>query len=73
MSLSEKTLVDSNAYVSFVRNGVETKLLDFGKNSDGRELPHVFAILYPEKAPSVEAIESMLEFFHKHADNKATK
>ena len=55
------------------RNGVETKLLDFGKNPEGKELPHVFAVLYPEKAPSVEAIESMLEFFHKYADNKATK
>ena len=66
-------LCGSKVSKELIRNGVETKLLDFEKQPDGKELPHVFAILYPEKAPSVEAIESMLEFFHKHADNKATK
>lgn len=53
-----------------IRHGVETKLLDFGKDPDGKELPHVFAILYPEKEPSVEAIESMLGFFR--ANQKKT-
>lgn len=48
------------------KNGVETRLLDFPKQDDGKELPHVFAILYPEKKPSVEAIESMLQFFKAH-------
>ena len=56
-----------------MKHGVETKLLDFGKQPDGKELPHVFAILYPEKAPSVDAIEEMLMFFHKYADNKVTQ
>ena len=56
-----------------IRHGVETKLLDFGKGPDGKALPHVFAILYPENAPSVEAIEEMLGFFHKFADNKVTQ
>lgn len=56
-----------------IRNGVETKLLDFGKDENGKELPHVFPILYPENAPSVDAIETMLSFFHKHADSKVTK
>lgn len=56
-----------------IRNGVETKLLDFPKQADGSELPHVFPILYPEKKPSVDAIEEMLSFFHKYADNKVTQ
>ena len=56
-----------------IRHGVETKLLDFPKQENGKELPHVFAILYPEKKPSVDAIEEMLSFFHKHADNKVIK
>lgn len=47
-------------------SGVETKLLDWGKQPDGKELPHVFAILYPEKGPSVTTIEEMLDFFKKH-------
>ncbi len=52
------------------KNGVETKLLDFEKQPDGTELPHVFAILYPEKEPSVETIEAMLDFFGAHQKNK---
>ena len=53
------------------KHGVETRLLDFPKQENGKELPHVFAILYPEKKPSVEAIESMLEFFKAHQKTTA--
>lgn len=53
------------------KNGVETKLLDWEKQPDGTELPHVFAVLYPEKEPSVKTIEAMLDFFKAHEKKKA--
>ncbi len=43
--------------------GIKSKLIYYGENEGGKALPHVFAILYPEKKPSVDTIEAMLEFW----------
>ncbi len=54
----------------FRERGLVFKLMDFEK-TDGEDLPHVFPVIYPEKAPSKKAIDEMLEFFAAH--KKVTK
>ncbi len=50
----------------FDEKGIEHKLMNWGK-VNGKGLPHVFAILFPEKEPSRKTIDEMLAFFKKHA------
>lgn len=46
--------------------GVKHQLMDFEKYN-GKDLPHVFPILYPDSEPAQRAIDEMLAFFEKHA------
>ncbi len=50
----------------FRKKGIETELMNFGKHQ-GKALPHVFSILYPESEPSAKNIDAMLAFFKKHS------
>lgn len=50
----------------FKKKGVEVELMNFDK-FEGKALPHVFSILYPESEPSAENIDAMLAFFKKHS------
>ncbi len=51
--------------------GVEYKLMNWDK-VDGQALPHVFAVLYPEKEPSRKTIDEMLAFFKKYEKQEQT-
>jgi hypothetical protein len=51
---------------AFREYGVETKLLNHDKY-EGKALPHVYAILYPDREPGNTTIDSMLEFFKAHS------
>ena len=50
----------------FRKKGVEVELMNFDKYN-GKALPHVFSILYPEMEPSAKNIDAMLDFFKKHS------
>lgn len=50
----------------FEKKGIEMKLMDWEK-TDGEDLPHVFPIIYPCKAPSVKTTDEMLDFFKKYS------
>lgn len=50
----------------FRKKGVETELMNFGEY-EGKALPHVFSVLYPESEPSARNIDAMLAFFKKHS------
>ena len=51
--------------------GVEHKLMNWGK-VDGKGLPHVFAVLYPESEPARQTIDEMLAFFKKYEKQEET-
>ena len=51
--------------------GIEHKLMNWDK-VNGKGLPHVFAILFPEKEPSRKTIDEMLAFFKKYAKQEET-
>ena len=46
--------------------GVEYQLMDFEKFR-GKDLPHVFPVIYPSDEAGDRAIEEMLRFFRKHS------
>lgn len=51
--------------------GVDCKLMNWDK-VNGKGLPHVFAVLYPEKEPSRKTIDEMLAFFKKYEKQEET-
>lgn len=53
------------AYDCIRSKGVDVELSDWGK-TNGKELPHVFAVLEPLSEEGAEEISNMLEFFAKH-------
>lgn len=55
----------------FRERGIDCLLMDFEK-TDGKDLPHVFPILYPENEPSKKAIDTMLDFFKKYSKQEIT-
>ncbi|MBQ7295166.1 MAG: alpha/beta hydrolase [Clostridia bacterium] len=55
----------------FEEKGIEHKLMNWDK-FDGKALPHVFPILYPESEPSRKTIDEMLAFFKKYAKQEET-
>ena len=46
--------------------GVECQLMDFEK-FDGKDLPHVFPVIYPSDEAGNRAIDEMLRFFRKYS------
>ncbi len=56
----------------FEEKGIEHKLMNWDK-VDGKALPHVFPILYPESEPSRKTIDEMLAFFKKYEKEEAVK
>lgn len=50
----------------FGDKGIDSELMNWDK-FEGKDLPHVFAILYPEHEPSRKTIDAMLDFFKKHS------
>lgn len=50
----------------FKEKGIQYELMNWDKFED-KDLPHVFAILYPDHEPSRKTIDAMLEFFKKHS------
>ena len=57
---------------AFRENGVETKLINYDKY-EGKALPHVFAVLYPDREPGNGNIDEMLAFFKQHSKKEITK
>ena len=66
LARSETRLAAEN----YKKAGIPCQLMDFEK-FDGRDLPHVFPVIYPANEESVRAIDEMLRFFSKHAKVKA--
>lgn len=56
----------------FKRKGIPCELMNWDE-VNGKELPHVFSILYPEKEPSRKTIDSMLAFFKKYSRQQVTE
>lgn len=54
----------------FREKGIDCELMNWDK-FEGKDLPHVFAILYPDHEPSRRTIDAMLQFFKKHSTAKA--
>lgn len=52
------------------RNGIDCQLMDFEKFK-GKDLPHVFPVIYPSNEESQRAIDEMLSFFKKYEKVKA--
>ena len=46
--------------------GVECQLMDFEK-FEGKDLPHVFPVIYPSDEAGNRAIDEMLRFFRKYS------
>lgn len=57
---------------AYREKGIETKLLNYGK-VDGKEQPHVFSVIYPDREPGNETIDEMLAFFKKHSKDEITQ
>lgn len=55
----------------FEEKGIEHKLMNWDK-VDGKGLPHVFAVLFPESEPARKTIDEMLAFFKKYAKQEET-
>lgn len=51
---------------AFRDHGVETKLLNH-QPYEGKALPHVYAVLFPDREPGNGTIDSMLDFFRAHS------
>lgn len=47
------------------QTGIEYKLHDYPKY-EGKDLPHVFAVLRPESKAGAEQIDEMIEFYKQH-------
>ena len=47
------------------REGIDCQLMDFEK-FNGKDLPHVFPVIYPQNEESQRAIDEMLRFFKKY-------
>ncbi len=50
---------------TYKKAGIPCQLMDFEK-FDGRDLPHVFPVIYPQNEESQRAIDEMLKFFGKY-------
>lgn len=55
----------------FKKQGIDTKLMNFGE-FNGKALPHVFSVIYPQLEPSNQNIDEMLAFFKKYAGEEST-
>ena len=64
-----QTLKAAEAYR---KSGVETKLFNYDKY-EGKALPHVFAIIYPDRQPGNGNIDEMLDFFKQHSKEEITQ
>lgn len=64
-----QTLKAAKAYQE---NGIEVKLLNYGKY-EGKALPHVFAVIYPDRQPGNGNIDEMLSFFKQYSKQEITK
>lgn len=49
----------------FKEKGIDCQLMDFEK-FNGKDLPHVFPVIYPHNEESQRAIDEMLRFFRKY-------
>ena len=65
----KQTLKAAEAYR---KSGVETKLYNYDKY-EGKALPHVFAIIYPDRQPGNGNIDEMLSFFKQYSKQTITK
>lgn len=54
------------AYELFKNNGIECQISDYEKNSEGKDLPHVFSVLDPFGKDGSDAIDRALEFYNSH-------
>lgn len=45
--------------------GIESEIVDFGKDENGKALPHVFSVLFPFDKAGQEAIDGGLAFYQK--------
>lgn len=54
----------------YKKNGIDCQLMDFEK-FEGKDLPHVFPVIYPFNEESQRAINEMLAFFKKYEKIKA--
>lgn len=50
---------------NYRKKGIDCQLMDFEK-FDGKDLPHVFPVIYPHNEESQRAIDEMLSFFTKY-------
>lgn len=66
-SLALKQVLKANE--DYKKKGIECELINLDK-FEGKALPHVFAILYPDHEPSRNTIDAMLEFFKKHSNTE---
>ena len=64
-----QTLKAAKAYQE---NGIEVKLYNYDKY-EGKALPHVFAIIYPDRQPGNGNIDEMLDFFKQHSKEEITQ
>ena len=64
-----QTLKAAKAYQE---NGIEVKLLNYGKY-EGKALPHVFAVIYPDRQPGNGNIDEMLSFFKQYSKEEITE
>ena len=57
---------------AYRESGIETRLFNYDKY-EGKALPHVFAIIYPDRQPGNGNIDEMLGFFRKYSGKEITK
>lgn len=46
--------------------GVENQIHDYSENYDGKKLPHVFSVLFPDIPPAKKNIDDLTNFFKQH-------
>lgn len=51
-------------------SGTPCEIMDWDK-FDGKDLPHVFSIIYPDSEPSRQTIDAMLDFFKSYKTQKS--
>lgn len=54
------------------KKGIEHQLVYYGDDEIGKNLPHVFSVIYPQQEQSQETIDAMLSFFKKHSNKVQT-
>lgn len=54
------------AYELLQEKGIESEIVDFGKDENGKALPHVFSVLFPFDKAGQEAINGGLDFYQRH-------